>query len=556
MPGKGLLDLPLECFRAILNEAVAGQCPWSISEIEDNEDVASDCVEDRGSTADIRVLLQWRRVNHLFNQEILLCIEDAELLSPRKWHDINIYEVIRQECQQTDRNLQQQRHEYLKVLYKDFLEGANIDRSCIMRFLNYNHELLPGVHPGDSRRGYLNLMPQVDIMICQILLNQLEPIRRYIRSKDSHHFRFSDGQDMRLGRLLLATAKTGHRDLAEEILDLGAYDNLKHFALMEAFEREDISMVKLLLVPRYRHTLEGSRRMFIKSLIIRSTQLDLRSMTNTLLDHAEYMRVGSLQQLLTIACYNGDDDLVRRLFAIHRHLDVFKRSPGDDQFPKLSLVPDFTPLAIAANSGHESTFRLLLEKAADPLFHAFRVMKSAACGGHIGIARIHLEFGVYLAPIQWARVIKAYAMARRFGSQNVGFISFLLDENLVNISKGLTQYPQALYKMVYWLCLAGDVAAIRLFAAHGMPMFGDFYTGLSALAPINIAAVRSSPELREVLKELGAPEPRNRAAGFDNEQSTIRYHSRGPMPQEISFRCSTASCKAHAANRWHEYALR
>lgn len=105
MPGKSLLDLPLECLRAILKEAVAGQCPWSISEAEDNEDWSdqewqpeetltssdfdseSQSEDDEDSSEsqsevdedssvsiseaddssqpidDIRVVLQWRRVN-------------------------------------------------------------------------------------------------------------------------------------------------------------------------------------------------------------------------------------------------------------------------------------------------------------------------------------------------------------------------------------------------------------------------------------------------------------------------------------------------------------
>ncbi|KAK7964471.1 ankyrin repeat containing protein [Apiospora saccharicola] len=388
-------------------------------------------------------------------------------------------------------------------------------------------------------------------MSCQILLNQLEPIRRYIRSKDSHHFRFSDRQDLYLGKLLFATAKTGHHDLAQEILDLGACDNLKHTALEEAFEREDISMVNLLLAPRYRHTLEISRRDLIESLIVRSTQLDLRSMTNTLLSHAEYMSLDFIHKIFGIACYNGDNDLVRRLFAIHRYLDVNKQLGPLDWSPDLCYVHTISPLEITASKGHESTLRLLLEKGADP--NATCAMEGAARGGHVGIARILHEAGAHPSAEDWVRVIKSYTYARMCKAQNGRFISFILDENMLDIHKYLRQSPRVLYEMIFSLCYAEDVAAVRLFSAHGMPMFGALYSKRCRSSPMYIAKVLASQELKETLKELGAPGCERPVAVRPNRQP---YYQQYPFsPREISYSCSQFRCEAHAHKRWHRHRI-
>lgn len=166
-----------------------------------------------------------------------------------------VHEVIRQQGQLTKRNLRQKRHDYLKIMYKELLETTIQRNAIIVQVLGFGHELLLGVHPSDSFEAYFALGPESSIMTCQIFLNHLEPIRRYLRSKDSPHFRYPDGQDTILEGLLVQAVKSGQGqyDLAREILDHGVYDSMKHDALVVAFEREDFLMLKLLLVRKYRH---------------------------------------------------------------------------------------------------------------------------------------------------------------------------------------------------------------------------------------------------------------------------------------------------------------
>lgn len=537
----------------------------------------------------------------IFDQEILLCIEEAEILRRGKWHQINICpwcscqapldslssfaasfiirqpresgkpwasvfmsllnhtvdEVIRQQGQETEPNIRQQRYDCLKTMYKEHLDST-IERSkdimwAFGRDHDLNHELLPGIHRSDPFETYLDMGPSVNIMVCQILLNQLEPIRRYIRSEYSLHFRFSNGQDMTLGTLLIAAAKTGQQDLAREILNHGVFDDMKHDALEVAFEREDLPMIKLLLLPQYKHTSEGSRRRFIEGLLIRSTRLGLRDMTNTLLGRAEYMSLDFLHELLANACYNGDDDLVQRLFVLHRYLDVNKRSAYLKWTTDLNYVTYISPLEITTSKGHQSTLRLLLEKGADP--SAVFAMRGAARGGHVGIARILHELGVHPPAGFWLTVIHGYTLGRQHGAQNGEFISFILDGNMLDIDMQLKQYRRELYWMVYDLCLAEDIRAIRLFAAHGMPLFGDFYSMNPGLAPMDVAELNgSSDELKEALQELGVPPvPRTyHSAQHDRQPGFQQYPF---SPQEVSLRCSQRNCKFHAPERWRRYKL-
>ncbi|KAK7934564.1 hypothetical protein PG985_000059 [Apiospora marii] len=610
MPAKGLVDLPLECLRAILKEAVVGQCPWSVCQSEDSSSSSDSNSQsnnpglllhdldpepkDRGSTADIRVLLQWRRVNHIFNQEILLCINDTQLLRPGKWHDITICpwcncqapldslsdfaasfiikysnsgnlrdgslpahfdnsvnEVIRQQCEERERSRQEQRHDYLRIIYKTALEDTVKEHQGIMRALGIDHELLPGIHQGESYRGHFDQRPRVNIMRLQILIGQLEPIRNYLSSENSHHIKYSTTQDGTLGKLLIAAAKSGQYDIAQEILDHGALDPMKGDALVVAFEREDFLMLKLLLVRKYRHTSEGWHRNLIESLIIRSAQLDLREMTNTLLDHAEYMSLNFLHELLGIACYHENNDLVRRLFTIHRYLNANKQIASLKWSPDLSYVPTITPFEITTSRGHESTLRLLLEKGVDP--NAPCAMKGAARGGHVDIARILHESGAHPSANEWVRIIKTYIDAGKHQSQNGMFISFILDENMLDIRMHLSQSPRTLHDIVTLLCNAEDVAAIRLFAAHGMPMFGDFYSGAQWVSPMYIAMILASQELKKALEELGAPEYGEAVQWRVNGHSFLHY--RPFSPGEISYHCSKVSCKAHARKRWHSHRI-
>lgn len=151
-------------------------------------------------------------------------------------------------------------------------------------------------------------------------------------------------------------------------------------------------------------------------------------------------------------------------------------------------------------------------------------MKGAARGGHVHIARFLHESGAHSSAKDWVSVIKSYTDARKHRSQNIRFIPFILDENMLDIRTHLTQSPEVLHEIVIGLCNAEDVAAIRLFAAHGMPMFGDFYSGGYFLYPMYFAKVLASQKLKETLEELGAPEYEGPMTQRQNRQSLLdRY---------------------------------
>ncbi|KAK7993124.1 hypothetical protein PG991_016303 [Apiospora marii] len=632
MPATGLLDLPLECLRAILKEAVAQQCPWSLPHAEDDSqlqespassdsdsdsmsefseqltdsesdpdsDSDSEAFNSRGSTADIRVVLQWRLVNHIFDQEVMMCIEDAELLRPGKWHDINICpacncqapvdslssfaasfiirqpssgkhwtsdlptilnkevdEVFRQQYRYKEQITQKQRHSYLKIMYQPLLEELINGDEGPCGFMHYDHELLPGAHPNHSLMGLEFEVPESNVTYSQILLGQLEPVWDFIRSKDpkyNRHFSSASSHDAFFGILVFAAAKTGQHDLAREIMNQGVNEEMKHVALVSAFERKDLLMMQLLLDTKYKHSRsEGRRRTVIEALILRSTQLDMREITNTLLDHAEYLTISFISKVFSNACCNGDNDLVRRLFKLHRHIDVNEILDTVYWHPELFDLTPLTPVEIAAIRGHESTLRLLLKNGADPYAGRAKddcVMKAAATGGHVGIARIILDAGVTPSPEQWRRVVGRYTRGRECGSQSCGFIRFLLDENHLNISMYLRHYPQELFEMVRDLSCAGDVAAVKLFAAHGMPMYGNFYSGTRRWTPMDFAATHGLHPLIEALEELGAPRPEYPALA--PRRGTITSHH--PFsPQEVSLRCSQSNCAAHAPERWPSF---
>ncbi|KAK8078762.1 hypothetical protein PG994_002569 [Apiospora phragmitis] len=495
-------------------------------------------------------------ITDLFDQEVMLCIEEVELLRPGKWHDINICptcncqapidslsslaasfiirqsnsgkrwasnvpallhhamdEVIRQQHQQPEPNMLEQRHPYLQVMYREFLDRLPKRDLRQDTLTGHGHELLPGIHPSDSLIVHEDSMPESNITVCQIFLGQLEPVRDFIRSRDNPHLSSANSRDKVFRILLSAAVKTGQYDLTRHILDQGADIDSTHYDLAVAFERQDLTMMKLLLDPNYKHTRsEGPRRIAIEDLIVRSTQLDLRDITNILLDHAEYMNIGFIHTVLSNACCNGDDDLVQRLFNLHRHLDVNMFLGSVEWMPELHGLTPLMPVEIAAIRGHESILRLLLKNDVETYTRHARLvcmMDAAALGGHVGIIRILLEAGVDPSPAEWRDIIRTYMDARRRGVRDGGFIRFLLEENLVDISMYLRLYPQTLYLVFCTLCCAGDVAAVRLFAAHGMPLFGGFYSGIRCWTPMDVATDSGSQELIEALEELGRLGPQS-----------------------------------------------
>ncbi|KAK8062112.1 hypothetical protein PG997_014209 [Apiospora hydei] len=603
MPGTALLDLPPEIFCAILKEAVLGQCFDPISATEDVETssdweaLSDDSVEShiqsgsenpKASTPDIRVVLQWRKVNHTFDDEVMLCIEDVELLRPHNWHDVDICpachcqapidslssfaasflvrqpnsrkpwksnvpallstivdDIICQESQQPEGNLQQQRHHYLKVLYQEFVQHMVQKNYNPKSLTGHGHELLPGIHPNDSLTVPNSRWPEIGVISARIFLGQLSPVLSFIRhNKDRGYVKYPSIHGGCFESFIYAAVKTGQHDLTRELLDLGARFPSIEIALEIALQREDLLMIQLLLKSSPKSDLE---RCSFDDLLLRSTQLDLRPITNVLLDYGQDIRHGLACSVLRNACYNGNEDLVRQMLTSHPGMDLNR--------PRKSLTwcleSSISPVGAAARRGHEGILRLLLEAGAtthspfhfdddDEDIEKEYMMKAAAAGGHIGIARILLDAGANLSPGQWAYVVQSYAEAREPGAQNGRFIHFLLDEKLVDISKYMREYSIYLYDMVYNLCIAGDVEAIRLFASYGMPMHGDFYERMHRRTnPMQIATVYGQQELIQTLEELGAPPCGGR------QRIQRRTPHKPPNPRDVSLSCSKWTCEAH-----------
>ncbi|KAK8030208.1 hypothetical protein PG993_011499 [Apiospora rasikravindrae] len=619
MSGPGLLDMPPEIFRAIVKQAVLGQCFDPISATEDVEassdgealpanglipsnqsstDSQSESEGPKVSTADVRVVLQWRKVNHTFDHEVMLCIEDVELLRPGTWHDINICpgcncqapidslssfaasfllrqpssgkiwesnmpallnhiadEVTSQEGQQSQQITPRQRHHHLKVFYQEFLEHMFRESIYQDTLTGHGHELLPGIHPNDPLEVPDASCPKKRVLTAGIFLGQVSPVSSFIQqNKGCVRLNYSYPYSGFLESLLYAAVKTGQYNLTRELLNMGDGFCMQDYAFQAALERQDLLMIQLLLRSKpQRYCLLGVP----PSLIIRSTELDLRDITNAMFDHVEDLYPDLALQVLRNACYNGDEDLVRRIFTFHPGLEIngalrsLRWRPGlRARFP--------SPVEAAANRGHESILRLLLEEGAksfrpspydDEACMIAKSMEAAANGGHVGIARILLEAGTLLSPRQWVGVVQSYAEARGAGGQNFEFIQFVLEEKLIDFSTLVDQDSYYLYKMVYHLCIAGDVAAIRLFASYGTPMHGSLYDiRPSRLSPMQIAYQADDQELIQVLVELGAP-----LSEWCKTTRSIEPLPRTVSPREVSFHCSQSPCAVHRLEDQLEY---
>ncbi|KAK6836929.1 hypothetical protein PG987_007424 [Apiospora arundinis] len=579
MSDRAMGDVPLEVFRMILREAAESER------------------EARGQRMPVlRQILQWRLVNRTFDDEIMLYIQDTDLLTVQhNWHDPSICPdchckapveslsafaaslLLRQRSSgmvwksnmpalfnhAVDQMIYHQflqphqLHYGLKLVYQEILELGIMDKTSIPAPRNEVHRLLPGVHRTDDLHLSDAYSPGLPMVLC-IFLGQLGPVNDFLRSNSSPALRSSYGFAEVMGMLLDVAVKCEQLDLSRRILDQGVVIKWKHQALEVAFGREDATMMKLLLDLKYKdaHS-EGPRRALIQALIIRSIHLNLNDITNILLDHVEYMHPDFVQAIFGHACYNGNDDLIQRLLQTHRGLEINKSLETRLEWGRHLYLPGgdfhnrfFRPVEVTIRKGHESALRLLLEQGG--IIHHGHSRKSpmllATECGHVGTARVILDAGrrlLRLSPYQWHCVIRRYCLGKDLGYVRAGgFVQLLLETKAIDVPVYVRKHPKFIYDMVIDLVVAKDVAAVKAFATHGMPMHGDFYSPKERKStPMDIAESVGASELVDALAELGVP---RRSSPVPASRKPIPvFHPTLLDPRDVTFRCSRKNCKLH-----------
>ncbi|KAI0484415.1 ankyrin repeat-containing domain protein [Xylariaceae sp. FL0804] len=513
--GPTLLDLPLELIRPIIYNAV--------------------------TATELCYSIKIRQVNKLFDDEVMLVIENEELLR---------FSAGGKVLRPTTRGI-------ARVLQSDFMATYLLRRphqqypwnTNISSFLNALVDRLLALDdiPLDSHARYPILlalcrvarqkahhitivpflfmsqeawqeMPSFDYSLLQAQIITGRPVL------DCHEYKRIIDENLRLNSYVLGTflnsAIWGKQyALARHILQ---ESRIRHSyypiaavsqTLQAAILNDDLQMVQLLLEPAWRYPAVGPDFETTLTLAIR---LGRSSIAEFLLNRAgnEPMYHVSHDGLRE-ACFNGDIRLVRHI--LDRHDDICLDS---DQICASNCrnYPDFfgdwraTPVEVAAKQGHGEILELLIAKGANPYglryspdFTDIEAVDPkqagsfccAACGGHTGIAKILQSNGVTLHPEQWKPVIRC---AIEFG--HVDFLRFFVLGGSVDIENFLRHHMSVVQELMAMFSRYGNAEAIRLFAEKGTPVDGPFYS--TKRTPMMVALAFEQRHLIQVLLELGA----------------------------------------------------
>ncbi|CAJ2511301.1 Uu.00g069260.m01.CDS01 [Anthostomella pinea] len=285
-----------------------------------------------------------------------------------------------------------------------------------------------------------------------------------------------------------------------------------HRALQTAVVNGDLTSVQLLLEPAWGHNTSGSN---YQKVLVLSIRLGHRRIADLLLSRAHGGPMHDVAHNgLREACFSGDLHLVRRL--LDRSPDIcldtnrqctstFGAKPAFFSYSKRA-----TPVEATAKQGHEDILKLLIERGANPdglgCFRGDREsedeelpepgsLSCAACGGHIGIAKILLGAGVKVLPDQWKLIVRC---AIEFS--HIDIVRYLIVSKAVDGGRLLKGDPFVLRDMMAISCRYGSTEAVKSFADKGVPVDG-FYE--ARRTPWKVALAFDQRSVLQFLRDCG-----------------------------------------------------